>query len=346
MPEEGQTIAGRDVFYMSHWRTGTELKELQSLPFRLKTEWAKGKIEEWYDYWNGNVVISFSGGLDSTVLLHIVRSIYPQVKAVFVDTGVEYPEIREFVKTMGNVTWLKPKKSFWIVIEQYGWPLVSKRISEYVEEVRNSKSEDLIRMRMTGVKKTGKFNRVSKISDKWKFLVYAPFNISDRCCYYLKIEPIKRFNKENGNPAHYIGMKAFDNEQRSLTWKQYGCNAFEKKRPSSWPLGIWSQSDVLQYLNLHKVPYCKSIYGKIKKEYNGNFTNDGYERTGCMYCGFGLHMPCRQEKENHLQMLAKTHPKHYDFVIRKKRMGEVLDYAKLPYKPRKQIGFFVDRKPK
>ena len=69
-------------------------------------------IKEWYEYFDGKVAISFSGGKDSTVLLHIARQIYPDIPAVFFDTGLEYPEIREHVKTFDNVEWMKPKKNF------------------------------------------------------------------------------------------------------------------------------------------------------------------------------------------------------------------------------------------
>ena len=34
---------------------------------------AKRRIMEWYDYWDGQVYVSFSGGMDSTVLLALVR---------------------------------------------------------------------------------------------------------------------------------------------------------------------------------------------------------------------------------------------------------------------------------
>lgn len=45
-------------------------------------------------------------------VLHLVRSIYPDIPAVFVDTGLEYPEIKEFVKTIDNVIILRPRMSF------------------------------------------------------------------------------------------------------------------------------------------------------------------------------------------------------------------------------------------
>lgn len=72
------------------------LKELQALPLERKVLITQSRILEWYNYWNGQVYISFSGGKDSTVLLHIVRNLFPDVEAVFVDTGLEYPERRAF----------------------------------------------------------------------------------------------------------------------------------------------------------------------------------------------------------------------------------------------------------
>lgn len=59
------------------------------------------------------------------------------MKAVFVDTGLEYPEIRDFVKTFDNVDWLKPKLNFRKTIDKYGYPLISKEVSEKVCAARS-----------------------------------------------------------------------------------------------------------------------------------------------------------------------------------------------------------------
>ena len=80
------------------------LKQRQNLPLNLKIELTKRRIREFYEYFDGQVYVSFSGGKDSTVLLDIVRSLYPNVLAVFVDTGLEYPEVRQFVKSIENIT--------------------------------------------------------------------------------------------------------------------------------------------------------------------------------------------------------------------------------------------------
>ena len=112
--------------------TISDLYQMQSLPLRAKVLMTKQRIRDWYDHYNGEVYVSFSGGKDSTVLLDITRSMYADVEAVFVDTGLEYPEIREFVKTFDNVTILKPKKTFKQVINEYGYPFFSKEISEAV----------------------------------------------------------------------------------------------------------------------------------------------------------------------------------------------------------------------
>ena len=110
-----------------------ELRILQNYPLEMKIERTKRRIQEWVDYYGEDgVYVSFSGGKDSTVLLDIVRSMYPDVGAVFSNTGLEYPEIVDFVKTFDNVTIIKPEKTFKKVIEEKGYPVVSKSVAQCV----------------------------------------------------------------------------------------------------------------------------------------------------------------------------------------------------------------------
>ena len=125
---------------MSHKRTKEDLRELQALPLDLKILKTKNRIKEYYDFFGGQVYVSFSGGKDSTVLLHIAREIYPDIEAVFVNTGLEYPEIQRFVKTFDNVTILRPKMRFDEVIKKYGYPIISKEVSQRIYEYRHNPS--------------------------------------------------------------------------------------------------------------------------------------------------------------------------------------------------------------
>lgn len=114
------------------------LKQRQGLPLHLKIKMSKQRIREFYEHFDGKVYISFSGGKDSTVLLYLVRSLYPNVKAVYIDTGLEYPEVRSFVKTFDNVIILRPNMPFNKVIEKYGYPVISKEVAKFIEENRKN----------------------------------------------------------------------------------------------------------------------------------------------------------------------------------------------------------------
>lgn len=116
-----------------------QLRQMQSLPLNAKVLMTKGRIRDWYNYFGGAVVISFSGGKDSTVLAHLVHSVYPDVPLVFSDTGLEYPEIRAFCRKMG-AEFVRPKMRFDEVISKYGYPIIGKEISEaiyYARRIRN-----------------------------------------------------------------------------------------------------------------------------------------------------------------------------------------------------------------
>lgn len=79
--------------------TKQELKERQSWSLEQKIDHSLGTIEAFVSRMGGvdKVYLSFSGGKDSTVLLHLARRIFPDILAVFCSTGNEYPEIIQFV---------------------------------------------------------------------------------------------------------------------------------------------------------------------------------------------------------------------------------------------------------
>ena len=115
-----------------------ELRQRQSLPLEAKITMSLQRIREWHEHWDGQVYVSFSGGKDSSVLLHLVRSLYPEVPAAFVDTGLEFPAIRSFVRSVENVIWLRPEKRFQEIVQEYGYPVVSKDIARSVYYARRA----------------------------------------------------------------------------------------------------------------------------------------------------------------------------------------------------------------
>lgn len=114
-----------------------ELHQWQALPLSVKIRMTKERIRNWInEFGEDGIYVSFSGGKDSTVLLDLVRKDYPEVKAMFVDVPTQYPELKQFVMTFKNVDIVKPKISFVEVCEKYGFPLISKEVSNCVSGAR------------------------------------------------------------------------------------------------------------------------------------------------------------------------------------------------------------------
>jgi 3'-phosphoadenosine 5'-phosphosulfate sulfotransferase (PAPS reductase)/FAD synthetase len=306
-----------------------DLQQMQSLPLEAKIIMSKRRISEWYDYWDGEVYVSFSGGKDSTVLKHLVETtsgVY-DVPVVFVDTGLEYPEVRKFATERADVV-LRPEMRFDQVIKQYGYPVASKEVAQKIYELRNYNLSERYRDELlTGA--NGRKRR--KIPEKWKILLDAPFEVSRKCCDVMKKHPAKKYERETGRKA-ILGTMAAESASRMQDWIRHGCNAFEdKKRPSSKPLSFWTEQDILKYLRMHNLPYA-SVYGDIVETPRGLATT-GCDRTGCMFCMFG----CTQDgTPNRFQRMKETHPRQYDYCMRpldQKGLGlkEVLEYIGVPY---------------
>ena len=297
-----------------------ELRLMQNYPLELKIMKTKLRIQEWVSYYGlDGVYVSFSGGKDSTVLLHIARELYPNIKALYIDTGLEYPEVKQFVKTWDNVDIIRPKMSFKQVIEKYGYPVISKEQSQYIYQYRNAKSEKTKETRLNG----NKWGR-GKISNKWKYMIDAPFKISDQCCNVMKKNPAKEYEKKN-NVVPIVGTLAEESALRVTHYIKNGCNAFDSKRPKSTPLGFWTNQDVLEYIKKYNIK-IPGVYGDIV-EVDGKLKTTGCDRTGCIYCAYGCHL----EEENRFLRLEKTHPKLHKYCMNELEMSDVLEYMNIKY---------------
>ena len=285
--------------------TSEDLKIMQAWSLDRKIQVTQTRIMEWYIKNNGNVYVSFSGGKDSTVLLDLSRRIYPDIPAVFIDTGLEYPELREFVKTIPNVTWLKPEMNFRKVIETYGYPIISKNVSRAVHDVKKL-GKNCWSARTFDGRATGLYNY-----KKYNYLIDSPFKISDQCCYVMKKKPAKNYERQTGNKA-IIGTMACESQARRIAWLHNGCNSFGGKNQKSQPMSFWTEQDVLQYLKEYNIPYAP-VYGDIVQEKNGKYKTTRLHRSGCVYCAYGVQ---REKEPNRFQMLKETHPKLWEYCMR------------------------------
>ena len=303
------------------------LEQLRALPLEVKIVKTQLRIREWYEHFNGDVYVSFSGGKDSTVLAHLVRDIYPDVPLVFCNTGLEYPEIQSFAKKMGADV-IRPKLQFSEIISNYGYPIISKEYSEhiyYARRIKNSsvisykgfKKTDITRERLLALKPS-MFN-----CKKWLPLCQeSSFPISHMCCDMIKKAPFSGY-KHKTKRVPYVGSLTEESLLREQAWIKNGCNAFNGKKRKSQPLSFWREQDILKYIQQENLE-ISSVYGEIVCVDDDGFEYEampgvdcklkcsGCYRTGCIFCGFGLHL---EKGETRFQKLAKTHPRQYEYCM-------------------------------
>lgn len=165
------------------------------------------------------VYVSFSGGVDSLVVLHIARTfIDKNIKAVFCNTGMEYPELVKFVHTFDNVDIIRPKIHVKEIFETKGFPLVGKRVGSYIREVRHGDPNcELTKKRLS-------MDKFYSIPLKWRFLLDKPYETSEKCCHYLKKEPFGKYSKETGRRG-ILGIMASESLMRENEYVRRGGGA-------------------------------------------------------------------------------------------------------------------------
>lgn len=282
--------------------------------------------------------LSYSGGLDSNLIHHILQSYLPfinsRVPRFYAHTHLSLPEVRQFIfsqtsskpttqtsygfkiqkysRTSFNAPLfiVYPKKKFPSIVSSYGYPVISKEVSAHISR-----------------------SNWDKVPAKWQYLKSAPFNISEKCCNYLKEAPLTRITKKLSR-ATVTGMRSAES---SLRAQQVKCLSFTPPEPSkqrtlksSAPLAHWTHQEVLHYYATHRIPY-PSCYGEIKYNSSRNkYETTLLSRTGCYLCPFGMHL---ERPPNRFQILYKTHPKLWNYAINKLNLKEIFEYIDVPYKP-------------
>jgi len=285
-----------------------------------KIEFSKSVIREWYKHWDGNVFVSFSGGKDSTVLLHLVRSLYPEVKGAFANTGLEYPEIYSFVRKQENVEISQPVKKFPQVLMDNGYPITNKSVATRIYSIQHPTKNNFNTRRLNLIGWTTskkEFNKGSKIPNKWMPVAFSDVNVTYACCDFLKKNPLKKWRKKHKYMKPFIGMRQGESDWRDYIVGMRDCNVFGGYDASSIPLKFWTDEDIYNYIEREKLEICE-VYDKYK-----------LSRTGCTFCAYGAEQ--EPENDNRFTKLKKSHPKQFNIFVHNLGMNKALDYAGINY---------------
>lgn len=307
------------------------LQQKQSLPLHLKEDVAMRSIKAALDYADTHGLtpfLSYSGGKDSRVLMDLVHRIRPDVACVLVNTGLEYPDVVEFARKAPNFVELHPKMTFKQVLEKYGYPVVSKRVAQSIRKLRAPGSNHVRTLILTGYTSSGNYAPRFKLAEKWRFLVDAPFLISEKCCDVMKKQPLHAYAKEVvGMP--FIGTLAADSAERKAAYFENGCNTFDGKDSASRPLSTWLEQDILQYIVKYSLDIAP-VYGDVVRDTEDFLRMTGEDRTGCIFCLFGIMEEWRKRGTHRFQRMAKTHPQLYRYCMEQLGIAEVLKFLGLP----------------
>lgn len=356
-------IEGKEEYREYKMRLHTNMLAKQALPFKQKVMMSKLRIREFYDEahmrgYNCHVSV---GGLDSIVLGHLIRSMgYGPEEVPFVSaSSLEDKSIQAVHKEMGCIV-VKPLKPKVAVLQEEGFPVLSKRIANKINTIANpTENNKTVRHAIiTGeCGELGHFAKNSKMKLPQRYLEIfggydeegaalgykkpENFKVSEKCCYFLKEAPCDNWAKEH-HSVPYLGLMASEGGQRQEALEEHGCNYFGKSTTRSAPFSFWLHSDVIHLAVVLGV-HIPEIYGsvEISEDVNENgdheYRTTGEQRTGCSMCGFGIQL---EKRPHRFDRLFERNPVEWDFWMNKcctdqdgtkYGWGRVLDYIGIPW---------------
>lgn len=331
-----------------------QMTAMQSLPYEVKIKRAARRAWEFIEKLDdmGMAAHVSVGGLDSITLLMFLRKIGIDVPAVSV-SSLEDRSIQAVHKKLGVIS-VPPGKSKVQILNEYGFPVISKRIAGKIDMLQHptEKNQTVRHAIITGeCGAQGHYAKNSrmKLPKKWLELFggyenenegvdykIAPFKVSNKCCLYMKEQPRDRWAKEH-NSAPFLGLMASEGGQREESLVEHGCNYFGKTVIRSAPFAPFLRQDLLQLALDLDVP-VPEIYGTIRRKADGTLYTTAAQRTGCSMCGFGIHL---EKRPHRFDQLRERNLKEWEFYMyrcctdpqtgERFGWGRVLDYIGVPW---------------
>lgn len=278
-------------------------------------------INNKYDLEN-NAYISFSGGKDSTVLHYLIDLALPnnKIPRVFINTGIEYNDIVLFVKQLKEIddrfVIIAPSKNIKETLEIYGYPFKSKEHSLKISEYKRGSRAVSVLNYKNGFNGIGhsRFQCPKKLL--YQYEDDFKLNISNKCCYKLKKEPIHEWEINNSRTIALTGMRKSEGGQRANI---VNCIVILKDKIVKFhPLLVVSDEWENDFIKEYNIKLCRLYYNPFN-----------FERTGCKGCPFNLKLA------EQLEIMKKYLPNEY-------KQCEII--WKSVYDEYRRIGFRLKKK--
>lgn len=331
-------VRGFVTWCMKQQKNKLSLEELNirmSYPLEAKIHMSKMRIRQFIrEHGEDGVYISYSGGKDSDVLLHLCRSMYPDLIAVFIDTPMEFPQVREHAETIDNLIRIRPKKNIKEIIKENGFCFPSKETATLIKDYRKGLPYAI--KKINGLDKDGNESVYRSQFKKWKALAESEYEISNGCCIEMKEKPAIEFEKETGR-CPILGIRAEESSRRKNAYLKTGCISYGN-RPTLKCIAFWTEQDILQYIRQNDIRIA-SPYGEIVEE-NRQMCLPGFEeafpsklkltgepRLGCMFCCVGCHLDYKDGKFQKFERLRKFNEPLYNYCMKELGVGKFLKYV-------------------